>query len=92
MFVPSLPWQNDAFYIKTAQKWRFLPDQPARRLHRTAQSSVAQPRPVGAVAVRGHFADVRLRQQRDLEILLLAAGRVGGQAGSMPRDTTSSGN
>ena len=24
MFVPSLSWQNDAFYIKTAQKWRFF--------------------------------------------------------------------
>jgi hypothetical protein len=54
------------------------PDQPARRLHRAAQSSVAQPRPVGAVAVRGHFADVGLRQQRDLKVLLLAAGRAGG--------------
>ena len=31
MFVPSLSWQNDAFYIKTAQKWRFLP--PAHQTH-----------------------------------------------------------
>eukprot|EP01046_Picozoa_sp_COSAG06_P056608 COSAG06_NODE_10763_length_1621_cov_2.199080_2_plen_65_part_00 len=29
MFVPSLSWQNDAFYIKTAQKWRCRP-RPAR--------------------------------------------------------------
>jgi hypothetical protein len=24
MFVPSLSWQNDAFYIKMAQKCRFF--------------------------------------------------------------------
>eukprot|EP01046_Picozoa_sp_COSAG06_P008514 COSAG06_NODE_431_length_15859_cov_19.762500_10_plen_41_part_00 len=24
MFVPSLPWSNDAFYLQTAQKWRFF--------------------------------------------------------------------
>jgi hypothetical protein len=23
MFVPSLSWQNDRFYIEIAQKWRF---------------------------------------------------------------------
>jgi hypothetical protein len=24
MFVPSLSWQNDRFYIEMAQKWRFV--------------------------------------------------------------------